>query len=299
MDLTPTKDFLENKVLLVVDDDLPNRTLVVDIVLDFLPSMNVLTAKDGQQALYVLGQKKVDVILLDWEMPVLNGIETLQELQQHKAWAKIPVIMYTGAMTATHNLQKAFQFGAVDFLRKPADPLELITRIRSVVYQKVLEVNRNKAEKRLLEVQELQLKQELELLRKELNSNLLLLVHKNKILIDLKATCLEKGVDPKKLLQQVTRQIGHLITEDDYWGDFMDKFNKTDPQFVKILLEKWPRLSKGEVRICALIRFGMESKDIMNLLNVSAEGIKKSRYRIRKKINLQTEENLEKRLLGL
>ena len=299
MDLTKTQNFLEDKVLLVVDDDLPNRTLVVDIVLDLLPSMTVLTAKDGEQALYVLGKKKVAVILLDWEMPVLNGIETLQKLQQHETWAKIPVIMYTGAMTATHNLQKAFHFGAIDFLRKPADPLELVTRIRSVVYQKVLEENRSIAEKVLLETEQRYLKQEMELLRKELSSYLLLLAHKNKVLIDLKARCLEKETDSEKLLQQVARQIGRLITTDDYWGDFMEKFNKTDPKFVKLLLEQWPSLSKGEVRICTLIRFGMQSKDIMNLLNISSEGIKKSRYRIRKKMNLQTEENLEKKLLGV
>ena len=299
MDLTRMQDFLEDKILLVVDDDLPNRTLVVDIVLDLLPSMNVLTAKNGEQALYILAKKNVDVILLDWEMPVMDGIETLQELQKKEDWAQIPVIMYTGAMTATHNLQKAFHFGAVDFLRKPADPVELITRIRSVVYQKVLEKNRRVAEQALLKAEQWHLKQEMELLKKELNSHLLLLAHKNKVLNDLKLKCLDKGVDSLKLLHQIARHIGQLVTEDDYWGEFMTKFNKTDPKFIKELLGQWSNLSKGEVRICTLIRFGMESKDIMNLLNVSAEGIKKSRYRIRKKMNLQKEESLEKRLLEL
>lgn len=299
MNLTQAQDFLEDKVLLVVDDDLPNRTLVVDIVLDLLPSMNVLTAKDGQQALYILAQKKVDVILLDWEMPVMNGIETLEELQKKEDLSQIPVIMYTGAMTATHNLQKAFHFGAVDFLRKPADPLELITRIRSVVYQRVLEENRRIAEQALLQAQQLYLEQEMEILRKELNSHLLLLAHKNKVLIDLKEKCLEKGTDTQKLLREIARHIGQLIAEDDYWGEFMEKFNKTDPEFVKTLLGQWPNMSKGELRVCTLIRFGMESKDIMSLLNVSSEGIKKNRYRIRKKMNLRKEEILEKRLLEL
>lgn len=299
MELTKMQGFLEGKTLLVVDDDLPNRTLVVDVVLDLLPSMNVLTAKDGEQALYILAKKNVDVILLDWEMPIMDGIETLQELQKKEEWAEIPVIMYTGAMTATHNLQKAFHSGAVDFLRKPADPVELITRIRSVVYQKVLEKNRRVAEQELLQAQQLHLEQELEILRKELNSHLLLLAHKNKVLNDLKTKCLTEGADSQRLLHQMARHIGQLVTEDDYWGEFMDKFNRTDPKFIKKLLEQWSNLSKGEVRICTLIRFGMESKDIMNLLNISFEGIKKSRYRIRKKMNLQKEERLENRLLEL
>lgn len=299
MNLTENQDFLEHKVLLVVDDDLPNRMLVVDLILDLLPSMNVLTAKNGQQALSILEQKEVDVILLDWEMPVMNGIETLQAIQKQKNWAQIPVIMYTGAMTATHNLQSAFDFGAIDFLRKPADPIELVARIRSVVYQKVQEKARREAEQALLQAQQLYLEQEMKVLQRELSTHLLLLAHKNKMLIDLKRKCLEKQDDTKKLLHQITRHIGQLIEEDDYWDEFMNKFNRTDPQFIKSLLGQWANLSKGEVRICALIRSGMESKDIMSLLNVSFEAIKKSRYRIRKKIKLQKEESLEKWLLEL
>jgi DNA-binding response OmpR family regulator/DNA-binding CsgD family transcriptional regulator len=299
MNLRSTQAFLEQKVLLIVDDDLSNRTLIVDLVLEYLPEMTVLTAIHGEQALYILAQKKVDVMLLDWEMPIMNGIETLKALRKNEDWSEIPVIMYTGAMTATHNLQEAFEFGAVDFLRKPADSAELISRIRSVVYQRTLEQNRRTVEQALLQAKKEHLEQEMTLLRKELNAHLLLLAHKNKVLVGIKQQCLEKDVDTKARLQKIARHVGQLISEDDYWGEFMEKFNQTDPQFVKSLLAKYSNLSKGEVRMCALIRFGMESKDIMNLLNISAEGVKKSRYRIRKKMELQKEDSLDKQLLEL
>lgn len=292
-------DFLTDKVLLVVDDDPSNRKTLVDLMLQELPSMFVLAANNGAQALQILAKKNVDLILLDWEMPVLNGLDTLQELQQHQVWKNIPVIMYTGAMTAAQNLKLALDLGAVDFLRKPADPIELIARIQSVLTQKKLEEERLQMEKDLLKAQQVFIEKEIKIVKQELSNNLLLLAHKNKVLLDIKERCENTAKDAMQTLHQIAKHIGRSVDEDEYWDDFMKKFHKTDPMFMKMLLEKTPNLSSNEVRVCSLIRFGMNNKDIMSLVNISIEGIKKSRYRIRKKMQLTREESLENYLMSL
>lgn len=291
--------FLADKVLLVVDDDPANRMTIVDLMLQQMPTMSVLVANHGKQALQIIAKKQVDVVLLDWEMPVLNGLETLQEIQRNNNWKNIPVIMYTGAMTASRNLEQALEQGAVDFLRKPADPIELLARIQSILYQKQLEQERIAIEKELLIAQQDFLQKEVKMIRQELNSNLLLLAHKNKVLLEIKGRCETETENPAILVRHVARHIDKLIVEDNYWEDFMEKFNKTDPLFIKNLLARTPNLSSNEVRVCSLIRFGMNNKDIMNIINISIEGIKKSRYRIRKKLSLETGTSLEKYLMNL
>ena len=284
---------LQGVSLLVVDDDADNRNYLVQLMLDKASETTVFVAKHGKQALSILGKKAVDLILLDWEMPVMNGGETLQALQQDVYWRYIPVIMYTGAMTSYYNLEEALQNGAVDFLRKPAEPVELLARIRSILRQKQLEEQRRHLEKRMVEQQKEFLEQTVQLLKKETNDYLLLLARKNEVLAEIQLRCTPTHDPPTAFQKTISRFVKQSIREDNYWEDFLEKLNQTDPQFVKRLNSNHPKLSPGEVKVCALLRFGLDNKSIANLLQISNEGIKKSRYRIRKKLLLDKANKLE------
>ena len=280
--MNPQLDILQNKTLLVVDDDPQNRELVLEIVLDHLPELDLLLAKDGQQALEIIAKKTIDLILLDWEMPKLNGLGVLEALGKHNQWAEIPVIMYTGAMTESNHLAQALNKGAWDFLRKPADPIELIARIHNIFKQKHLEQARKKAEQTTLE-------QKIQHLQQELRNNVLNLARKNQNLNEI----LQKLQDPKPNLNQVCRHIQQQIEQDDYWSQWLEQFNQTDPDFSPQLLQQFPELSKAELRLALLLRLNMDNKTIAQLLNISSEGIKKARYRLRKKLQLEDEINLD------
>ena len=110
------------KTILVVDDDPQNRLIAVEHLMQANVGYKVLSAPSGEIALNLLKRHKIDLLLLDWEMPGLTGIEVLHQLKSEELTASLPVVMYTGIMTAAKSLQEALDAGADDFLRKPADP---------------------------------------------------------------------------------------------------------------------------------------------------------------------------------
>lgn len=119
--------------ILVVDDQVENLHVIVSIVTKQAEEYEVLQALDGSSALEIAKAELPDLIITDWEMPVLNGIELIKALQQDPTTQDIPVIMCTGIMTKSENLRTALDAGAVDYIRKPVDEVELLARIRSMI----------------------------------------------------------------------------------------------------------------------------------------------------------------------
>lgn len=120
--------------ILAVDDDSMNLEML-ELMLSELGS-TLLKANNGQQALDLLEiEQSIDVILLDLEMPVLDGYETLKRAKQHPVWQEIPIIVVTaGAKEVTRTLA----LGANDFLSKPYNPEELRLRVMNHVRSKKL-----------------------------------------------------------------------------------------------------------------------------------------------------------------
>ena len=111
------------KRILVVDDDSMNlaRTQII-----LGKEYDVLTAESGLDALMRLKDMKVDMVLLDIDMPEMNGIETFERM---KGFApEIPVIFLT-ASGLEEDVVSAIKLGAVNYLKKPYRPQELLKRI--------------------------------------------------------------------------------------------------------------------------------------------------------------------------
>ncbi len=89
-----------------------------------------LTAANGKKALEILKERsdEVALVLLDWNMPELNGIETLQAIKANPAWADISVMMVTTESERTNVIQ-AIRAGARHYLTKPFSQEDLVTRI--------------------------------------------------------------------------------------------------------------------------------------------------------------------------
>lgn len=117
--------------ILVIDDEQTYLDLITETLKD--KDYKILQALNGKMG-YMVAQKFIpDIIITDWEMPEMNGIETLIELKENPLTRDIPVIMCTGIMTSSENLDLALNAGAVDFIRKPVEPLELVARINSAL----------------------------------------------------------------------------------------------------------------------------------------------------------------------
>ena len=111
------------KRILVVDDDNMNlaRTRII-----LGKEYDVILADSGVQALAKVQNEKVDMVLLDIDMPGMNGIETFERMK--KASVAVPVIFLT-ASGLEEDVQNAIKLGAVNYLKKPYRPEELIKRV--------------------------------------------------------------------------------------------------------------------------------------------------------------------------
>jgi two-component system chemotaxis response regulator CheY len=112
----------EIKILLV--DDQPLIRKIVRDILAQLGYMNVEDAENGQDALEKLKAKKFDLIFLDWNMPVMQGIDVLRELRKMPAYKDTPVIMLT-AEAEKEKVITAIQEGVTNYIVKPFKPATL------------------------------------------------------------------------------------------------------------------------------------------------------------------------------
>jgi len=93
---------------------------------------SVLRARDGQQALDLALEEQPDLALLDVMMPKLDGIEVTRRLRAETATSRMPIILLT-ARAQDGDIERGFEAGATDYIRKPFSPRELRMRVQSVL----------------------------------------------------------------------------------------------------------------------------------------------------------------------
>ena len=122
----PTKD-MKDCTVLVVDDTEVN----IDVLVATLGNLyDIAVALDGESALEIASENPPDLILLDIMMPGLDGYEVCRRLKEDPVLTKIPVIFLT-ALTEIENKTKGFQAGAVDYVTKPFEVLEVQARVKT------------------------------------------------------------------------------------------------------------------------------------------------------------------------
>lgn len=93
-------------------------------------------------------------------------------------------------------------------------------------------------------------------------------------------------------LKKITREIERNIDTDGDWDQFQHHFDQVHGDFLHRLQEVYPQLTPQEMKLCSYLRLNLSSKEIAQLLNISVRGVEISRYRLRKKLELQREDNL-------
>ena len=114
----------QRKNVLIVEDNVLNRELTTALLKN--AGYNVLVAKDGAEALMMIGRSRVDLLLLDVDLPYIDGHSLLQAV--HDNGLEIPAIFISGLPGEEVEL-KAFQVGATDFIRKPVKNNVLLARV--------------------------------------------------------------------------------------------------------------------------------------------------------------------------
>ncbi len=150
--------------------------------------------------------------------------------------------------------------------------------------------------------QELEFSQkELEAKKQELTAFALQLANKNETLESIKRNVqdVRTNSDDRRSIQSIVNTIDFNINDDNNWETFRLRFDAVHKGFETNVKSKFNAVTPNELRLMALLKMNLSSKEIANILNVSGEGIKKARYRLRKKLELQTSDSLEETVMSL
>lgn len=133
---------------LVADDQPALLELTVSLLTDFPSNPRIFKARNGEHAVRMAIEHQPEVIIMDWEMPVMDGLEATRRIAAEPATAGTPILMFTANRTTPRNLRTALEAGATDFIRKPAEGTELRARVNAALRlsRAMREVTRKNAE---------------------------------------------------------------------------------------------------------------------------------------------------------
>lgn len=283
--------------ILVADDDPVN----LEVILDFLEENGdeILYAPNGQRACELAAKELPDVIIMDWEMPIMNGIEAIQILRKNPETNEIPIIVATGVMTQSQDLKMAMDTGAVDFIRKPFDPIEfkarLSTTLRLSSSYKEIKSQKQRIEEMAAREQEL-MKASLEQKERELSSAAIFDYQKSELLTKLLEEVKRLDTVTNNLyapeIRKISREIRSFLDLDRSWSNFKVHFDEVHPGFLEKVSKQFNELTSNEQRICAYLKIGLNNKEIATLTNVESASVRRALNRLKKKMNLTPEDSL-------
>jgi CheY-like chemotaxis protein len=398
--------------ILIVDDEPDNIRAIRNCIERMGEFYTLYQALNGELALKIAIAEMPDLIITDWEMPGMDGIELIKDLKLNKITADIPVIMCTGVMTSSENLHTALNAGAVDYIRKPIDQIELIARVKSMLelsnsrkelHQKYILIKQSNqfiqtlvesiqhpfvyyyldgtikgcnhqfehllgmAVRDLLETKLYDLKyfsvsschrekdsilinqkaimpyecelagkffilsktlfynstsepegimcimtdisdlkkvhhEIVESKKRELTSNAIRLINisemNNTLIADLEKIHDQPDEKKSELIRNITNRLSVKPSE-NIWNEFDTHFRNVFDSFYKTIIQQFPDLTPGELKLCAFLRLNLTSKEIAALTFQIPKSIDQARYRLRKKMNLDQDENLTEFLMKI
>lgn len=121
---------MSGKKILIVDDEAPIREMVT-VALE-MAGYDCMEAADAREAHSLIVDHRPDLILLDWMMPDISGIELARRLKRSEHTSEIPIVMLTAKGEEDHKIQ-GLETGADDYITKPFSPRELAARLKAVL----------------------------------------------------------------------------------------------------------------------------------------------------------------------
>lgn len=118
------------KQILIVDDE---PSIIVPV--QFLMEQNgydVMVAFSGEEAMEIIAEKKVDLILLDIMLPVIDGFEVCQRVRENLRWNEIKIILLT-ALGSDANVEKGLALGADAYITKPFSNIEIVDKVKKLL----------------------------------------------------------------------------------------------------------------------------------------------------------------------
>lgn len=214
----------------------------------------VMEASDGITGLHVALQSDFDLILCDIMMPIMDGYEVLEKLKVQKT---PPPFIFITALSGRTDFRIGMNLGADDYLTKPFTLKELTDCVKAQLLK-----NKDKG---------------------DINN------HIEKRISDLTRLMEQQKIELEKISRFSSEEpIGDQLTQ------FQLRFNHSYPSFNRLITDAYPQLSQTDLIILSGIASNLTSLQLALLLNVQPESIRKSKFRLKKKMGIMQEEMIEK-----
>lgn len=285
------------KTLLIVDDDPNNIQIINETFLSAETNKyRVLNANGGTLGLEIATKMLPDVIITDWEMPDMNGIELTKKLRANELTSHIPIVIASGIMITSEDLSIALSAGANDYIRKPIDKVELVARVRSSLeladyIKSIREKNIliSEQEKSLFEQEIEKLQREVAFKQRELATNvnfmLQLETEQERLLQELnklKPFLNTAGKEELKIIADAFRE----QSEAQSAFELEQKFESMNSEFYTALSQRIPDITKSERTLCAYLKMDLSPAQIATMTKKNTNAIHVSISRIRGKLGL-------------
>ena len=310
--LSETNEPLDRDKILVIEDD-PDICHSIAEILQY-EGYEVYTAQNGYEGLEKLKCFKPDLILCDIMMSELDGYQVFDQVKTMFPNREVPLV-YVTALSERKNFRMAMEQGADDYIAKPFSVDELrecvktqISKSRTIGQFIASEIEKivqnaerftnelnNRLEKQSSEIYQISLRNSLlenELRRKDedLVRDVLKITENNNKLENLRNLIESELSKPGLKLNEsilLHRLQGKLKDKSPFqknWYVFQMYFDKSYPGFVNFIAERYSRLTEMEMSIVCAMSINMSTVQLADMFNILPESVRKSKYRIKKKL---------------
>jgi DNA-binding CsgD family transcriptional regulator len=156
-------------------------------------------------------------------------------------------------------------------------------------------------QKRLARLEKEKLAKEVKRKQNELTGSTMQIARKNELILELKGLLQmnrEKFTNQQRY-RAFMRKLNNTINDSQDWKRFEVNFNELHEDFFEILLLKYPRLTPKDLKLCAYLKMNLTTKEIAPLMGISVRGVEIHRYRLRKKLKIDSSQNISNFLITL
>jgi DNA-binding response OmpR family regulator len=304
------------KRILIIEDELTLRQEITE-VLNF-EGFEVLQADNGLEGEKMVLKYLPDVILCDIMMPGINGMELLSRLRENEVTNRIPFI-FMSALSERRHLRTGMELGADDYITKPFTIKEILQAIQTRLNKVEINIKFIESEivkvksdilNRINETDEVTGKLS-EIAGQEKQTSSVEIPPKDGSMLEALKSIdsnntlknLEKLVNDELHNNEITSDHEHLLIRlrneiksksnlVNNWSVFQMKFNQKYPDFVEKMVNYCPELTSQDVTLASAILINLNTLQLAGLMNITPGSIRKSRFRLKKKLKLNEEISL-------
>ena len=235
---------------------------------------DTLNSWEKQKVIKVL-EVQFDVSEKDRQLKLVQKEKEIASLTNYLLWGTLGFFVFVAG-------------GIILFLRRINKRDKLLLRTKETLVAAIEEQKKLK---------EKQMHNELEFRESQLSAMTFQMLQKNELMQELKEQLeTDKNIGKDNSLNKI---ISKGLNHDKEWKDFNAYFESINKNFYSRLKQAYPDISPNDLKICALIKLNLSIKEMAAILNISPDSVKTARYRLRKKLQLNTEDNLTDFILNL